>query len=124
VRVSCVIVDDNPSFLKVAGALLELDGIEVVGTASSAAEALARVAQLRPDVALVDIDLGADNGLDLTHDLASADTVSILMSADAGGDLTTLIGATPALGFIPKADLSARAIHDLLDSDETGQAAA
>jgi two-component system, NarL family, nitrate/nitrite response regulator NarL len=117
VGISCVVVDDSASFLELACSLLEQDGIEVVGTASSAAEALARVAELRPDVALVDIDLGADSGFDVTRDLASVDTVAILISAHAGEDLTDLIDASPALGFIPKADLSARAVHDLLDGD-------
>jgi DNA-binding NarL/FixJ family response regulator len=115
VGVSCVIVDDCTRFVELARALLRRDGIEVVGTASSAAEGLSRVAERRPDVALVDIDLGGDSGFDLTRDLARADTVVILISAHAEVDFRDLIDASPALGFIPKAELSAAAVHDLVN---------
>ena len=54
----CLIVDDNPGFLDAARGLLQREGVAVVGTASTSAEAAQRVEQLRPDVALVDIDLG------------------------------------------------------------------
>lgn len=121
-RLSCLLVDDSKRFLRLAGSLLERDGLEVVGTASSAAEALARVPELRPDVTLVDIDLGPDNGFDLARELASADTAVILISAHAERDLAALIEASPALGFIPKTDLSASAVHDLVGGARQSQA--
>ena len=52
-----LIVDDNRSFLDVAQALLEREGLSVVGVAATVADALARAEQLRPDVVLVDIVL-------------------------------------------------------------------
>jgi CheY-like chemotaxis protein len=57
-KLRCLIVDDSPRFLAAARGLLERQGIAVVGVASSGAEALRRVAELRPDVTLLDIDLG------------------------------------------------------------------
>jgi DNA-binding NarL/FixJ family response regulator len=111
---SCLLVDDSDRFVRLASALLKREGIEVVGTASSAVEALARVAELRPDVALVDIDLGDDSGFDLSRELAGGGTVVILTSAHAEADLIDLIEASPALGFIPKAGLSGCAVHDLV----------
>jgi DNA-binding NarL/FixJ family response regulator len=112
---TCFIVDDVPSFLALASKVLERNGIDVVGTARSAAEALARAPELRPDVVLVDIDLGADSGFELTRDLAMAERLSvILISAHAQAEFTDLIDASPALGFIPKVDLSAPAVQDLL----------
>lgn len=122
VTVTCLIVDDSTRFLELASSLLERDGIEVVGTASSAADALARAAELRPDVVLVDIDLGGESGFELTRDLAKVDTVVILISSHAEADFTDLIEASPALGFIPKAALSARAVHDLVGGDGRSQA--
>lgn len=56
----CLIVDDSECFLQAARTLLHTEGITVVGVASTAADALARCAQLRPDVVLVDIDLGRE----------------------------------------------------------------
>ena len=46
----CLIVDDNPRFLRAARSLLEHQGITVVGVASNSAEALQRAEELQPDV--------------------------------------------------------------------------
>jgi two-component system nitrate/nitrite response regulator NarL len=124
VTVTCLIVDDSADFLELASSLLERHGIEVVGTARSAAEGLSRAAELRPDVVLVDIDLGGDSGFELTRDLASVEHSSvILISSHAEVDFTDLIDASPALGFISKAELSASAVHALVGADERSQAA-
>lgn len=123
VTVTCLIVDDSTRFLELASSLLERHGIEVVGTASSAAEGLSRAAELQPDVVLVDIDLGGDSGFKLTRDLAGVERSSvILISSHAEVDFADLIDASPAVGFIPKAELSARAVHDLVDGDEKSEA--
>jgi two-component system nitrate/nitrite response regulator NarL len=108
----CLIADDNPAFLEAASYLLERQGVEVVGVAASAGEAVERVAELEPDVALLDISLGEDDGFDVAHRLAG--TRVILISAYAGEDYEDLIAASPAVGFVPKAQLSRRAIADLL----------
>ena len=50
----CLIVDDSPRFLAAARGLLERQGLTVVGVASTSAEALERVRELRPD-AVVDL---------------------------------------------------------------------
>jgi DNA-binding NarL/FixJ family response regulator len=118
-----VIVDDSARFLELARALLERDGIKVVGTACSAAEGLSSVTEGRPDVALVDIDLGTDSGFDLTRDLEGGNTIVILISAHAEVDFSDLIDASSALGFIPKAELSAGAVHELVDGDGTSRTA-
>jgi DNA-binding NarL/FixJ family response regulator len=68
-RLRCLIVDDSYWFLCAARHLLESQGITVVGLASNSAEALQRAAELRPDVTLVDIDLGGESGLDLARQL-------------------------------------------------------
>src|SRR5436305_412200 len=57
-HVRCLIVDDNASFREEMRALLTEQGLEVVGGAGSPTEALRQIAELRPDVALIDIDLG------------------------------------------------------------------
>src|SRR3954451_5040867 len=62
VALRCLIVDDHPTFCEAARDLLEGQGVAVVGCATSSAEALRSVRELRPEAALVDIDLGADSG--------------------------------------------------------------
>jgi CheY-like chemotaxis protein len=114
----CLIVDDSPRFLAAARGLLERQGMEVVGVASTSAEALERVRELRPDVTLVDIDLGGESGLELArrlhHQAGPATARVILVSTHAEEDDAELIAASPAVGFLSKSTLSAGAIHDLL----------
>ncbi|MFB9833137.1 response regulator transcription factor [Actinoallomurus acaciae] len=121
---SCLIVDDNVSFLKAAGALLERDGITVVAVATNSAEALRRARELQPDVLLVDIELGHESGLDLTHRLMTTATTPgaqvILMSVHREDDFGGLIDASPALGFLAKARLSGGAIRRLLGDGQGG----
>jgi CheY-like chemotaxis protein len=114
----CLIVDDSRHFLDAARGLLERQGIVVVGVASTGAEALRRVKELRPDVTLVDIDLGDESGFDvarqLQHDSDGTRTRVILISTHAEQDYADLIAASPAVGFLSKSVLSADAIRDLL----------
>jgi DNA-binding NarL/FixJ family response regulator len=118
VPVRCVIVDDNPFFLEGAVDLLTREGLEVVGVASNSAEAIRLVRELRPDVTLVDIDLGDEDGFELARRLSDTSAASsrvILVSTHAEEDLAHLIERSPALGFIAKARLSAQAIRDTLE---------
>ncbi len=112
------IVDDNSRFLAAARVLLEREGIEVVGVASNGAEAIRLVSELKPDVALVDIDLGEESGLDVARSLAGAHGDSgprvVLISGYSEGDFADLIADSPAVGFLPKSDLSARTINEML----------
>jgi DNA-binding NarL/FixJ family response regulator len=117
--VRCVIVDDNPSFLEAASKYLGHHSITVVGVAMNSAEALTQVADLQPDVTVVDIDLGPESGFDVAELLASGPVTSpvILTSTHSEQAFAEMIAASSALGFMPKAELSAEAIrHFLHDS--------
>jgi DNA-binding NarL/FixJ family response regulator len=117
VRIRCVIVDDSPLFLEGATGLLEREGLEVVGVASNSAEAMRLVEELRPDVTLVDIDLGDEDGFELARRLGKNAPRSkvILVSTHSEEDLAHLIATSPAIGFVAKARLSAEAIRDTLE---------
>jgi len=112
--VTCLIVDDNALFIEGASGLLRREGLDVVGVASNSAEAFELVSELRPDVTLVDIDLGDEDGLALAGRLSDSTKV-ILISTHSEEDLAHLIATSPALGFVPKTRLSAQAIRDLLE---------
>ncbi|MQS37254.1 response regulator [Streptomyces katsurahamanus] len=118
--VRCLIVDDSPAFLAAASGLLRHQGITVVGLAANGAEALRGAERVRPDVALVDLDLGGESGLELTERLHRRSVPTILISTHAEQDYRDLIDASPAIGFLPKATLSGRAITHLLDARVTG----
>jgi len=113
--VRCLIVDDSPPFLEAAAALLEREGLEVVGLVSNSADALAKTKELRPDVVLVDIMLGPESGFDLARhlDAAGTDASVILISTHAQSDFEDLLDVTPSAGFVPKSELSAAVIERL-----------
>ena len=118
VPIRCLIVDDNHSFLEGATDLLKREGLEVVGVASTSADAIRLVRELRPDVTLVDVDLGDEDGFELARKLSDASAAHskvILISAHAEDDLAQLIAASPAVGFVSKTRVSARAIREMLE---------
>jgi CheY-like chemotaxis protein len=114
----CMIVDDNERFLAVARVRLTRDGLDVVGTATTQKEALAKAEELQPDVVLVDISLGTESGFDLTRrlveDFPSLESRVVLISTRDQDDFADLIAASPAAGFLPKNLLSASAVLDLV----------
>jgi two-component system nitrate/nitrite response regulator NarL len=116
----CLIVDDNAGYLSEARDLLERQGMRVVGVASTGGDALSIAASDRLDLALVDVDLGAESGLDVARALArcAAPVPVILISAYAEKDLRELLDDSPAVGFLPKSVLSRAAIDGLLRDRE------
>ncbi len=124
----CLIVDDNASFRKEMCALLEEQGISVVGGAASGTEARRQIAELQPDVTLVDIDLGSESGFELARSLSDGsragevqNLILILISTHDPDDYADLIEASPALGFLSKTDLSAPTIMRMLDAANGGR---
>jgi DNA-binding NarL/FixJ family response regulator len=118
--VRCLIVDDSANFRDAAASMLERSGISVVAVASNSAEALTRYRELRPDITLVDVDLGAESGFDLAVQLHDADSPApsvILISTHSEQDFADMIATSPALGFLPKFALSPAAIKGLLPDD-------
>ncbi len=118
----CLLVDDNDAFLEAARVLLEREGMQVAGVASNIAGALRQARALRPDVILVDIGLGEESGFELARLLAadgqggqSVGAGVVLISAQAETDYTDLIAESPAAGFLPKSELSAHRISQILD---------
>jgi DNA-binding NarL/FixJ family response regulator len=116
--IRCLIVDDNRPYLEAARVLLEREGLTVAGVATSGKEAFRQAKALHPDVVLVDISLGEENGFDLARQLVEngvgAVTV-IMISTRAEEDVADLLAESPAAGFVPKAELSAAAILRLVD---------
>ena len=62
-----VLIEDHQALREGLELLLGRHGVEVVGTAGTAAEGQELIERLEPDVALVDIRLGDDSGIDLTR---------------------------------------------------------
>jgi CheY-like chemotaxis protein len=114
----CLIVDDNASFRNEMGGLLAEQGVEVAPGAASGTDALRRIAEHRPEVVLIDIDLREESGFDLARRVR-ADPVGtaphvILISTHDETEYADLIEASPVLGFLAKTDLSAPVIRRML----------
>lgn len=112
----CLIVDDNEEFLASATRLLEAQGLQIVGQAASSEEARRLARALMPDVALVDVQLGDEDGIEVARNLAAAPrpTPVVLISTHSRDDLADLIADSPAVGFLPKTALSAAAVAALI----------
>jgi DNA-binding NarL/FixJ family response regulator len=114
----CVIVDDSPDFLAAVRHLLERQGASVVGVAGSAEEALRQVEELRPDVTLLDVNLGEESGFEvarrMVHELGVDSRHMILISTQAEEDYADLVSESPVAGFLSKSTLSVDAIRDVM----------
>jgi two-component system nitrate/nitrite response regulator NarL len=113
---SCLLVDDSEDYLESATRLLSVQGVRIVGRASSGPEALRLARLARPDVALVDVELGDEDGIELARRLTSVDAqaIVILISLRDRSELAELIAGSGAAGFLRKDALDARAIADLI----------
>ncbi|MFE0464195.1 response regulator [Kitasatospora sp. NPDC058965] len=107
--VRLVLCDDHAVVRAGLLALLgSADGIEVVGEAGSGAEAVALAARLRPDVVLMDLQLGEGiDGIEATRRItaegAGAVHVLVLTTYDTDADITRAIEAG-ATGYLLKAE--------------------
>jgi DNA-binding NarL/FixJ family response regulator len=103
-----LIVDDEPSFRRVARQLLELRGYLVVGEAGCAATAVESVGSLAPDAILMDVRLGDDNGFELARALTRQQPALavLLVSNSDFRHLDPLIEDCGARGFALKSQLA------------------
>lgn len=111
-----LIVDDHHEFRRQARALLESEGLPVVGEAHDAASALAAASDLHPEVVLLDIGLSDRDGIEVAMDLArlAAPPRVILISSREAATYGGRLAGAPAIGFIRKDDLSAGALAEIL----------
>lgn len=112
----CLLVDDSEEFLASASRLLEAQGLEIVGRASSGQEAVRLADALRPNVALVDVQLGDEDGVEVSWQLTAGGRLIavVLISTHPQDDIAELIASSPAVGFLPKTALSAAAVAELV----------
>jgi DNA-binding NarL/FixJ family response regulator len=115
-RRTVLIVDDHEAFRESATALLEAEGFDVVGEAADGPQAIAEVERLQPEVVLLDIQLPELDGFAVAERLAAlpeAPRVVLISSREANAYGHRLV-ETAARGFIPKRELSGRALAALV----------
>jgi CheY-like chemotaxis protein len=114
-----LVVDDDATFRELAGRVLTGLGMSVVGEADTVAQAIATAEAVRPDAALVDIELPDGNGIDLAQRLSAlpwSPTV-VLTSVDAEAAGPDDLARSGATGFVRKADLADGRLRSLLATD-------
>jgi DNA-binding NarL/FixJ family response regulator len=100
-----VIVDDHAAFADMFQVALErVDDLECVGSAASLAEAVQVVADTAPDIVVVDLALGEDDGLEVVRRLRADSDDVVLIVASARSDTYALatVAVAGANGFAPK----------------------
>jgi CheY-like chemotaxis protein len=113
VGVSVLIVDDHASFRRLARRLLESAGYSVVGEASDGESTLAAVAELRPDVVLLDVLLPDASGFALADEIASEPEppVVLLTSSRSAADYGAAVAGRH---FIAKSELTPQRLEAVL----------
>jgi two-component system response regulator DegU len=111
-----LVVDDHVGFRAEARALLELDGLDVVGEAGTTAEALALARHLLPEVILLDIGLPDGDGLELVGPIRERSPIAVvlLVSGRSEQDYGGRVERSGADAFVEKSALLPGVIPALL----------
>jgi DNA-binding NarL/FixJ family response regulator len=106
-----LLVDDSAEFLESAARFLTMyQDLNLVGSANSGYDAIARVQELRPDLVLIDLAMPGMNGLETTRLLkarAEAPRVVIMTLYD-NSEYREAAREAAADGFIAKSALSSQ----------------
>ena len=103
--ISVFLVDDHELVRRGIAGLLEAEpDIEVVGEASTAAQARARILATRPDVALLDVRLPDGSGIDVCRDIrsASSDIQCLILTAYDDDEAIYAAVIAGAAGYVLK----------------------
>ena len=109
-----VLADDHGVIRDGLGRLIAgLEDIELVGVAADGVEAVELVAQLRPDVVLMDLEMPRLDGIGATKQIVAGHPGTAVLVLTSFSDRNRIIGALDAgaLGYLLK-DVSSEAVAD------------
>ncbi len=101
---TCLVADDHPAVVEAVADVLAANGIEVVGRARDGREAVARIEQMQPAVALLDLRMPLLSGIEVARAVgrSAPDTAVILYTAFGDRALLTEALDAGARGFVLK----------------------
>jgi DNA-binding NarL/FixJ family response regulator len=114
VSVSVMVVDDHPMWRAGVARDLEERGFQVVATASDAASAVRIAGTVRPDVVLMDLNLGTQTGVEATQQIVATlpeTRVLVLSASGEQGDVLEAVKAG-ASGYL----LKSASVEELVDA--------
>ena len=118
-----VVADDHDNFRRALRMVLEAeDGVDVVAEAANGREAVARVAELAPDVVLMDVRMPVENGIEATRTIRAtfpSTRIIMLTVSDDEADLFDAVKAG-ANGYLLK-DVSVEEVADAVRAVVQGQ---
>ena len=115
-NISVLVVDDQAPFRDAARAVLErTHGFTLVGEAASGEQAVALVEELDPSLVVMDINMGAIDGIEATRRITSRHPglLVVLCSTYPVDDLPPAVRTSGAAAYVHKEELSGRALRKL-----------
>ena len=112
-EISIIIADDHPIFRAGIKQITESTGIKIIGEASDGEEALKLINELRPDAAVLDIDMPVIDGLGVLAEIKKLkiDIKIIFLTVHKNEKLFNKAMDTGAYGYVLKENASS----DLID---------
>jgi DNA-binding NarL/FixJ family response regulator len=118
-----LLADDHGVIRDGLGRLIAaLDDIELAGVAADGAEAVARCAELAPDVVLMDLDMPVLDGIEATRQIVLAQPTTAVLVLTSFSDRPRIMGALEAgaCGYLLK-DLDAGAVAEGIRAAARGE---
>ena len=117
-----LVVDDHRTFAELLSGALASAGMNAVGVAHSAAQAVAMAQDLQPDIVVMDIEMPRQDGLAATRRVreVAPNAVVAVVTAHRDPDWVVRAAQAGASAFIPK-DGSLAEMIDVLSRVQAGQ---
>ena len=103
--IKVLIVDDQPPFREASRMVVEMtDGFVVIAEAENGEKAIGLVAEVRPDLVLMDVQMPGIDGIETTRRISAAGDAPpiVVMSTHESGDYESAALAAGALAFVAK----------------------
>lgn len=111
-EIKIVIADDHPIFRGGLKQIIDLDKrIKIIGEADNGQKALEIISELKPDMAILDIDMPKKTGLEVLKELGSTDVKIIFLTMYAEEDIFDEAMNLGIKGFV----LKDSAVNDIIE---------